>query len=95
MVPSPGTAQFASDEMSNHEAPTILQQREAKAIKQAIITMFAAMQVAPKLINVAPFGAALSIELPGHIHIDNVGIEVRFIRAREAGGCRAYFPSGT
>ncbi len=36
------------------------------------------MQVAPKLINVAPFGAELSIELPGHIHIDNVGIEVLF-----------------
>ncbi|BDA50722.1 hypothetical protein COCOBI_16-3980 [Coccomyxa sp. Obi] len=36
----------------------------------------ALIEVAPKLINVAPFGAALSIELPGHIHVDGTGIEV-------------------
>lgn len=34
------------------------------------------IEVAPKLINVAPFGSSLSIELPGHIHVEGSAIEV-------------------
>lgn len=34
------------------------------------------IEVAPKLISVSPYGAALSIELPGHIHVEGSAIEV-------------------
>ncbi|KAK9917477.1 hypothetical protein WJX75_004811 [Coccomyxa subellipsoidea] len=34
------------------------------------------IEVAPKLISVSPYGAALSIELPRHIHVEGSAIEV-------------------
>lgn len=35
------------------------------------------IEVTPHLINVGPFGAELSIDLPGAISVEDVGIEVR------------------
>lgn len=35
------------------------------------------IEVTPHLINVGPFGSELSIDLPGAISVEDVGIEVR------------------